>query len=129
MHTHPAVFQSCVVGVPGDRQVERVKAFVVLKDQALATPAMEQELIDYCRSQLIKWSCPRNMEFRHELPKTRVGAHAAAAADALVHVAHDAVAGGVGSATRLLGVAEGELLMPYSSARACSSQLPLRTQL
>ncbi len=73
LQKHPAVLQSCVVGVPDEQQVERVKAFVVLKDQALATPAMEQELIEYCRSQLIKWSCPRNIEFRHELPKTRVG--------------------------------------------------------
>ncbi len=46
---------------------------MVLKNQALATPAMEQELIEYCRSQLIKWSCPRSVEFRRELPKTRVG--------------------------------------------------------
>ncbi|HMB55371.1 MAG TPA: hypothetical protein VKU40_18780, partial [Thermoanaerobaculia bacterium] len=27
----------------------------------------------HCRERLIKWSCPREIEFRRELPKTRVG--------------------------------------------------------
>jgi long-chain acyl-CoA synthetase len=73
LHKHPAVLQACVVGVPDPQQVERVKAFVVLKDGVPGTPALEQELIAHCRSQLIKWSCPRNIEFRSEFPKTRVG--------------------------------------------------------
>ncbi len=73
LHKHPKVLTSCVIGVPDERQGERVKAFVVLRDGAPATPAAEQELIEYCRSHLIKWSCPRNIEFRRELPKTRVG--------------------------------------------------------
>ena len=29
--------------------------------------------MDFCRERLIKWSCPREVEFRTELPKTRVG--------------------------------------------------------
>jgi acyl-CoA synthetase (AMP-forming)/AMP-acid ligase II/thiamine pyrophosphate-dependent acetolactate synthase large subunit-like protein len=73
LQKHPAVLQSCVAGVPDERQVSRIKAFVILKNPALASPAMEQELIEYCRSQLIKWSCPRAVEFRREFPKTRVG--------------------------------------------------------
>ena len=73
LQKHPAVLYACVVGVPDPQQVERVKAFVVLKDEGSPTPAMEHELIEYCRSQLIKWSCPRSIEFRRELPRTRVG--------------------------------------------------------
>ncbi len=73
LQKHPAVLQACVVGVPDPQQVERIKAFVVLKDGAPGTPAMEQELIAHCRSQLIKWSCPRSVEFRSEFPRTRVG--------------------------------------------------------
>jgi long-chain acyl-CoA synthetase len=38
-----------------------------------AVAATAQALIDYCRERLIKWSCPREVEFRRELPKTRVG--------------------------------------------------------
>jgi long-chain acyl-CoA synthetase len=34
---------------------------------------MEKELIDFCRKDLIKWSCPREIEFRNELPLTLVG--------------------------------------------------------
>ena len=33
----------------------------------------ERALIEHCRAQLIKWSCPREIEFRAELPKTPVG--------------------------------------------------------
>jgi len=62
-----------VIGVPDESQVERVKAVVVLKDPAQEGDATAQELIDYCRERLIKWSCPREVEFRRELPKTRVG--------------------------------------------------------
>ena len=43
-----------------------------------------------------------------DLLQVDAGAHAAAAADALVHVAHDGVARAVDLETRLLGVAEAE---------------------
>jgi long-chain acyl-CoA synthetase len=73
LYRHPAVADACVVGVPDPAQVERVKGFVVLKDPAQEGQAMEAALIAYCRENLIKWSCPREIEFRRELPKTRVG--------------------------------------------------------
>ena len=73
LYQHPLVADACVVGVPDEAQVERVKAYVVLRDAALATPATEATLIHYCRERLIKWSCPREVEFRADLPKTRVG--------------------------------------------------------
>jgi len=53
--------------------VERVKAYVVLKDGNEQTEEMKAALIAHCRERLIKWSCPREIEFRRELPKTRVG--------------------------------------------------------
>ena len=62
-----------MIGVPDARQVERVKAFVVLKEPAKAGPEMERELIEFCRRDLIIWSCPRQIEFRSELPLTLVG--------------------------------------------------------
>ena len=70
---HPDVRGACVIGVPDETQVEKVKAFVVLKNAAKATPEMEKALIDHCREHLIKWSCPREIEFRDSLPVTRVG--------------------------------------------------------
>lgn len=67
------VAEACVIGVPDPEQVERVKAVVVLKDPSKANAEMEKTLIEFCRASLIKWSCPREVEFRRELPKTRVG--------------------------------------------------------
>jgi long-chain acyl-CoA synthetase len=64
---------ACVIGVPDKKQVERVKGFVVLKDPGNASEAKQKELLDHCREHLIRWSCPRELEFRKELPLTRIG--------------------------------------------------------
>lgn len=73
LYAHHDVQQACVIGVPDKEQVEKVKAFVVLKDPKTSGSEKEQELIRYCREHLIKWSCPREIEFRKELPLTLVG--------------------------------------------------------
>ena len=73
LYHHPDVKDACVIGVPDEAQVQKVKAFVVLKDMAKAGPDMEQALIKHCQDQLIKWSCPREIEFRTTLPCTLVG--------------------------------------------------------
>ena len=70
---HPAVMEACVVGVPDPAQIERVKAYIVLKDPAAEGEDLRQALIEHCRAELIKWSCPREIEFRRDLPRTRVG--------------------------------------------------------
>lgn len=73
LYQHETVVDACVVGIPDEAQGERVKAFVVVAETAEAGPELAAELIEYCRERLIKWSCPREVEFRHELPKTRIG--------------------------------------------------------
>ena len=70
---HPDVQAVCVIGVPDEAQVERVKAVVVLNDKSKASPELAQELILHCQKHLIKWSCPRDVEFRDSLPLTKVG--------------------------------------------------------
>ena len=73
LYSHPDVQDACIIGVPDQAQVQVVKGIVVLKNPAKAGPEMEKILINYCREQLIKWSCPREIEFRDTLPKTLVG--------------------------------------------------------
>ncbi|MHB9097895.1 MAG: class I adenylate-forming enzyme family protein [Syntrophales bacterium] len=73
LYKHPDVAKTCVIGVPDEKQVQRVKAFVVLKDPAKASAATEAALIAHCQEHLIRWSCPREIEFRGELPCTLVG--------------------------------------------------------
>ena len=73
LYKHPDVSDVCVIGVPDMDQVERVKAFVVLKPGISASPDKEKDLIAHCRKELIKWSCPRTIEFRETLPTTLVG--------------------------------------------------------
>ena len=45
----------------------------LLKDLSKASADMEKQLIDFCQNNIIKWSCPREIEFRDSLPKTLVG--------------------------------------------------------
>ena len=73
LYRHPAVAEACVIGVPDATQVERVRACIVVKPGCAADPALADALIAHCREHLIKWSCPREIEFRESLPRTRVG--------------------------------------------------------
>jgi long-chain acyl-CoA synthetase len=73
LYRHPSVLRACVIGVPDEKQVQRVKGFVVLKEPGKASPEMEKALIAHCQEHLIRWSCPREIEFRNDLPCTLVG--------------------------------------------------------
>jgi long-chain acyl-CoA synthetase len=70
LFTHPAVADAAVVQYPDPYQGESVMAFVVLKDGQTATA---QEIIDYCRSQMAVFKCPRRVEFIDALPKNNTG--------------------------------------------------------
>ncbi len=67
------VLESAVVGKPDPARTEIVKAFVVLKAQFAASPALEQKLQHYVRSRLSKHAYPKEIEFVEALPKTSSG--------------------------------------------------------
>ena len=73
LYKHPDVLEACVIGVPDEKQVQIVKAYVVLKEPEKESIELEKELINFCTENLIKWSCPREIEFSKALPKTLVG--------------------------------------------------------
>ena len=66
---HPGVLECAAVGVPDDKSGEAVKLFIVKKDPALTADDVKK----YCREHLTNYKCPRDVEFRTELPKTNVG--------------------------------------------------------
>jgi fatty-acyl-CoA synthase len=67
---HPAVLEAAVIPVPDKKWGEVPKALVVLKLDAATT---ESELIEFCRSRLAHYKCPRSFEFVISLPKTATG--------------------------------------------------------
>lgn len=67
---HSAVLEACVIPVPDEKWGEVPKALIVLKAGAGAT---ESELIEFCRSRLAHYKCPRSFEFVSNLPKTGTG--------------------------------------------------------
>lgn len=70
---HEKVQISCVIGVPDSYRMHRVKAFVVLKKGIEPSEEIKTELLDYCKKYIAKYACPREIEFREDLPKTLVG--------------------------------------------------------
>ncbi len=66
---HGGVLECAAIGVPDAKSGEAVKLFVVRKDQELTADA----LLAHCRAHLTGYKCPREVEFRTELPKSNVG--------------------------------------------------------
>jgi long-chain acyl-CoA synthetase len=71
LQDHPTVIGACAVGIPDERFGERVKAMVVLKEDARGVDA--SELVRWCRERLASYKVPSYIEFRDMLPKSKVG--------------------------------------------------------
>ena len=71
LQDHPTVIGACVVGVPDAKVGERIKAMVVLKEDARGVDA--SELSKWCRERLAPYKIPQYIEFRDMLPKSKVG--------------------------------------------------------
>lgn len=70
---HPAVQRSCVIGVKDPLKMQRVKAFVVLKENCPTDEDMKRSILDHCKRHIAKYALPTEIEFRDTLPTTLVG--------------------------------------------------------
>ena len=70
LYEHPNVTEVVVCGIPDAYRGETVKAFIVKKDASKDT---EEDFIAYSKERLAKFKIPSQIEFREELPKSKVG--------------------------------------------------------
>ena len=67
--THSGVLECAAVGVPDKKSGEAVRLYIVKKNPALTL----EDVIKHCRDHLTGYKCPRDIQFRTELPKSNVG--------------------------------------------------------
>ena len=67
------ISMSCVIGVPDPHRMQRVRAYVVLREGYTADEKMKNEIMNRLRLKVAKYALPREMIFRGDLPRTLVG--------------------------------------------------------
>jgi len=70
LYKHPAVLEVGVIGVPDPVTIERVAAFVVLRQ---GQNVSADELCAFARRHIADYKAPEEIHFRNELPKNAVG--------------------------------------------------------
>lgn len=70
---HEAVVMSCVIGVKDEYKVQKVKAYVILKDGYAPDDSTKSSIMEHCKKHIAKYAMPYDIEFRESLPKTLVG--------------------------------------------------------
>src|SRR4051794_32156110 len=72
MYRHPAIAEGGVVGVPDPYRGEDPLAFVVLKPDSKAS-VTEEQIAEWCRTNMSVYKAPRQVRFVEALPKTATG--------------------------------------------------------
>jgi fatty-acyl-CoA synthase len=67
---HPSVYEAAVIPVPDEKWGEVPKGLVVAKPGSALS---EAELLEFCRSRIAHFKCPRSIDFVESLPKTATG--------------------------------------------------------
>jgi len=73
IESHEDVLISCVIGVPDDYRMQRIKAFITLRDNKEATDGIKASILEHCKKTIAKYAMPSEFEYRKELPRTLVG--------------------------------------------------------
>ena len=73
LDAHELVQMSCVIGVPDPLKMQKIKAFIMLRDGIEPSDKYKALLFDYCKKNIAKYAMPYDIEFRKTLPKTLVG--------------------------------------------------------
>lgn len=70
---HPSVLEAAVIAYKEETKLHTPKAFVVLKDGFIGSPALVGELQEFVKQRITPYKYPRRIEFLPELPKTAAG--------------------------------------------------------
>ncbi len=70
---HPAVEDSCAIGVPSDEWGEAVKVVVTLHPGVAPSEALGAEILAFAKSRLAGYKAPKTLEFVSELPRSPAG--------------------------------------------------------
>ncbi len=70
LYTHPKVVEVAVVGIPDEIRGESVRAYISLKEGAVATG---EEIRRFCRQHMADYKLPKQIIFLDSLPKTATG--------------------------------------------------------
>jgi len=73
LDAHELVQMSCVIGVPDEIKIQKVKAFVKLASGVEANDETKLLLLEYCKKNIAKYAMPYDIAFKDDMPKTLVG--------------------------------------------------------
>ncbi len=72
MHHNPDIAEVCIIGAQDPRRGETVKAYVV-PTPAAKSRLTENDVIQWCRSEMAAYKCPKSVVFTDALPKSGAG--------------------------------------------------------
>ena len=72
LYQHEAVAEAAVIGVPDEKVGERIKAFVVLKNEYKGRVSQD-DILSFLKDSLAPYKLPKEIEFRDTLPKSAAG--------------------------------------------------------